>query len=253
MAANVSSPDRLRVLVADDHPVVRRGLVALLDSLDGFEVVGEASDGAATVREAVLLRPDVVVMDVSMPGVDGLEATRRIVAAAPGVAVLVLTMHEDDDTVFAALQAGAGGYLLKGAEQDEIIRALRSVAAGEVVLGPGVGRRIIGYLTAPPVRDVAFPELTGREREVLDLIARGASNTQIVERLAISPKTVGNHISSIFAKLGVAGRAEAIVRARERGLGEPGPREPGPREPGPREPGPREPSRPSARPGPVVR
>ncbi|MEU2201256.1 response regulator transcription factor [Isoptericola sp. NPDC019482] len=220
MAPEAASDRVLRVLVADDHPVVRRGLVALLGSLDGLDVVGEVADGAEAVREAQLLRPDVVVMDVSMPGIDGLEATRRITRAVPSVAVLVLTLHDDDDTVFSALQAGAGGYLLKGAGQDEIVRALRSVAAGEAIFGPGVAQRILGYLTSPPpAPDVAFPALTPREREVLDLIARGASNARISTELGLAAKTVGNHVSSIFAKLAVAGRAEAIVRAREQGLG----------------------------------
>ncbi|WP_028045485.1 response regulator transcription factor [Cellulomonas sp. URHE0023] len=210
----------IRVVIADDHPVVRRGLAALITSIDGLEVVGEAADGASAVRETQLLRPDAVIMDIAMPGVDGLEATRRIVAAVPDVAVLVLTMHDDDDTVFAAMQAGARGYLLKGADQDDIAHALRAVVSGQAIFGPGVARRVLGYLSSTPqAPGVVFPELTAREREVLDLIARGSSNATIAAQLHLSPKTVGNHISSIFAKLAVASRAEAIVRARQGGLG----------------------------------
>jgi DNA-binding NarL/FixJ family response regulator len=214
--------DPVRVLIADDHPVVRRGMGALLASLDGVEVVGEAADGAAAVREATLTRPDVVVMDVQMPGLDGIEATRRLTAAVPEAAVLVLTMFEDDDTVFAAMRAGARGYLLKGAGQEDILAAIRSVTAGQLVIGPGVAGRLLGYLTDPPKTDVAFPELTPREREILDRIARGENNTAIAAALNLAPKTVGNHISAIFAKMRVASRAEAIVRAREGGLGGPG-------------------------------
>jgi DNA-binding NarL/FixJ family response regulator len=209
----------IRVLIADDHPVVRRGIGALLASLDGVRVVGEAADGAAAVREAQLTRPDVVVMDLQMPSMDGVEATRRLATAVPNTAVLVLTMFEDDEAVFAAMRAGARGYLLKGAGQDEILAAIRSVVAGQVVIGPGVAARLIGYLTDPPRQEVPFPELTPREREILDLMAQGRNNAAIAERLALAPKTVGNHISAIFAKLRVASRAEAVLRARDGGLG----------------------------------
>jgi DNA-binding NarL/FixJ family response regulator len=209
----------IRVLIADDHPVVRQGLGALISSLAGFEVVGEAADGESAVRECQLVRPDAVIMDISMPGMGGLEATRRIATAVPSVAVLVLTMHDDDDTVFSAMQSGARGYLLKGAGQDEIADALRAVVGGQAIFGPGVAQRVIGYFSALGRVAPTFPELTNREREILDLIARGCSNTRIAASLALAPKTVGNHISSIFAKLAVAGRAEAIVRAREGGLG----------------------------------
>jgi DNA-binding NarL/FixJ family response regulator len=210
----------IRVVLADDHPVVRGGLRALLESLPTYEVVGEAVDGDAAVREVQLTRPDVVLMDVQMPGVDGLEATRRIRAATPDVAVLVLTMFDDDDTVFAAMKAGAQGYLLKGAEQAEIDRAIKAVVAGEAIFGPGVAARVLRHFAEPPpTSELPFPELTDREREVLDLVAGGHRNAAIAEELFLSPKTVANHISSIFAKLAVADRSAAIVRARDEGLG----------------------------------
>ncbi len=211
----------IRVVLADDHPVVRGGLRALLESLPAYEVVGEAVDGEAAVREVQLNKPDVVLMDVQMPEVDGLEATRRIRAAVPDAAVLVLTMFDDDDTVFAAMKAGAQGYLLKGAEQAEIDRAIRAVVAGEAIFGPGVAARVLQHFADPPAAAAGqpFPELTDREREVLDLVAAGRRNAAIAEELFLSPKTVANHISSIFAKLAVTDRSAAIVRARDEGLG----------------------------------
>ncbi|MEO7981036.1 MAG: response regulator transcription factor [Sporichthyaceae bacterium] len=216
----MSAASAVTVVVADDHPVVREGLTALLGSLAGIDVVGTAADGAAAVREAVLHRPDVLVMDVAMPGTDGVTATRQVAAAAPGTAVLMLTMFDDDDSVLAAMQAGARGYLLKGAPQEEIERAIRAVAAGEAIFGPGIARRLLGLVGGTPSqRTPPFPSLTSREREVLTEIARGRSNTAIATHLGLAPKTVGNHISSIFLKLQVASRAEAIVAAREAGLG----------------------------------
>ncbi|MEU9019778.1 response regulator transcription factor [Actinomadura sp. NPDC048394] len=209
------------IVVADDHPIVRSGLTALLGSIDGLTVLAAVADGRAAVREAVTRRPDVLVMDIQMPGLDGIEATRQIAAAAPGVAVLMLTMYEDDDSVFSAMRAGARGYLLKGSEQAEIVRAIQSVAAGEAIFGPGIARRVLGFFAAPPAATEPFPELTDRERDVLGLIAAGRPNAEIAGRLGISPKTVANHISSIFAKLQVADRSEAIVRARQAGLGAP--------------------------------
>lgn len=192
----------------------------MLESLGGFVVVGEAADGEAAVREVQLHRPDVAVMDVMMPGVDGVEATRRVARASPGTAVLVLSMSEDDDVVFSAMQAGARGYLLKGAAQEEIDRALRAVVAGEAIFGPGVAARVLGVFSpAPAGRAGAFPELTPREREVLELVARGRRNAAIAAALGLAPKTVANHLPSIFAKLRVTDRSEAIVRAREEGLG----------------------------------
>ncbi|GAA3526477.1 response regulator transcription factor [Aeromicrobium panaciterrae] len=210
----------IRVLLADDHPVVRSGLRALLESLPDYEVVAESPDGESAIREAQLVRPDVVLMDIRMPGIDGIEATRRLRAAVPETAILVLTMFDDDDTVFAAMRAGAQGYLLKGAEQVEIDRGIRAVVAGEAIFSPGVAQRVLGYFAASPAAgSEPFPELTTREREVLDLVAAGRRNQAIAEELFLSPKTVANHISSIFVKLAVADRSEAIVRARQGGLG----------------------------------
>jgi len=208
----------IRVVLADDHPVVRSGLRALLESLPDYEVVAEATDGEAAVRETQLTRPDVVLMDIRMPGLDGIEATRRVRAAVPDAAVLVLTMFDDDDTVFAAMRAGAQGYLLKGAEQAEIDRAIRSVVAGEAIFSPGVAQRVLGYFASPPAATDPFPELTSRERDVLDLVAAGHRNQAIAGELALSPKTVANHASAVFAKLHVIGRAEAVERARRAGL-----------------------------------
>jgi DNA-binding NarL/FixJ family response regulator len=213
--------DPIRVVLADDHPVVLGGLRALLESLEGYEVVAEAADGRDAVRAVAEHRPDVVLMDIKMPSVDGLEATARIRELAPGTAVLVLTMFDDDDTVFAAMRAGAQGYLLKGADQVEIDRAIRAVVVGEAIFSPGVARRVLGYFAAPPPAADPFPDLTAREREVLDLVAAGHRNHAIAERLFLSPKTVANHISSIFVKLSVADRSAAIVRARQGGLGGP--------------------------------
>jgi DNA-binding NarL/FixJ family response regulator len=216
--------DRLRVLVADDHPIVRDGLRLLLGSLPDVEVVGEAASGTEAVVAAASLQPDVVVMDLHMPELNGIEATRRLVQAQPSVAVLVLTMFDDDDSVFAAMRAGARGYLLKDADQAEIVRAVRAVASGEAIFGPAIATRVLGYFAAakPAYVIPAFPELTERERQVLELIAQGQSNAEITRRLVVSPKTVRNHISNIFAKLQVADRAQAIVRAREAGLGQQG-------------------------------
>lgn len=210
----------IRVVIADDHLVVRRGLRALLDSLDGFCVVGEAEDGEAAVREVQLLKPDVVVMDLFMPGVDGLEATRRITAGTPGTAVLVLSMAEQDDVVLSAMRAGARGYLLKGAGQDELERALRAVVAGGAIFGPGIAARVLDRLAGDsgPAGE-PFPDLTVRERQVLEQVARGRRNAAIGESLGMAPKTVANHLSSVFQKLQVADRSEAIVRARDGGLG----------------------------------
>ena len=211
----------IRVLLVDDHPVFRHGLRALLSALPEVTVVAEGTDGEEAVRLARQEQPDVVVMDLQMPTLDGVSATRQIAAEVPSAGVLVLTMFEDDESVFAAMRAGARGYLVKGADSPDVERAITAVARGEAIFGPGVAERVLGYLTRPLSAhdDVVFPELTDREREVLELIAGGHGNGAIASRLSLSPKTVRNNVSSIFSKLQVADRAEAIVRARRAGLG----------------------------------
>ena len=215
-------PDsEITVVLADDHPVVRSGLRALLTTTPGFRVVAEAVNGREAIQAAAAYRPSVLLVDIQMPELDGIDATRACSALAPGTAVLVLTMFEDDESVFAAVRAGARGYILKGAEQDEILRAVRCVAEGGVIFGPRIARRVDALLSGGPadLPNLPFPQLTEREREVLDLIAAGLANPQISDKLQLAHKTVGNHISSIFAKLQVADRAQAIVRARDAGLG----------------------------------
>jgi DNA-binding NarL/FixJ family response regulator len=209
----------IRVVLADDHPVVRSGLSALLASVPSITVAGSAGNGSEAVRAAVTLRPDVVVMDIQMPGLDGVAAAREIARVAPDVAVLMLTMFDDDDSVFAAMRAGARGYVLKGAQQDEIVRAIQAVAAGEAIFGAPVARRMLDFFAAPPRAEMPFADLTFREHQVLDLVAAGARNADIARQMSIAPKTVANHISAIFAKLQVADRAQAIIRARDAGLG----------------------------------
>lgn len=211
----------VRVLLVDDHPVFRHGMRSLLEAVPDVEVVGEGRDGSEAVELAGRLRPDVVVMDLNMPGLDGVAATREICRALPDTGVLVLTMFEDDDSVFAAMRAGARGYLVKGADSPEVLRAIAGVAAGDAIFGPSVAQRVLGYLTRPlSSRDERlFPDLTSREREILELIAAGSGNATIAQRLFLSPKTVRNNVSNIFVKLQVADRAEAIVRARRAGLG----------------------------------
>jgi DNA-binding NarL/FixJ family response regulator len=213
--------DSIRIVIADDHPIFRDGLRGTFNSVADTEVVAEAASGEEAVEAAAAHQPDVVVMDLHMPGLNGIEATRHIVHHSPHVGVLVLTMFEDDASVFAAMRAGARGYLLKGADKAEILRALQAVASGEAIFGPAVARRVIEYFSAPqvPGPPLAFPELTEREREVLDLIAQGHNNEAIARRLVLSQKTVRNHVSNIFTKLQVADRAQAIVRARKAGLG----------------------------------
>lgn len=213
----------LRVVVADDHPIVRTGLVALIGSLPAMEVVGVAADGNEAVREVTLTKPDVAIVDLEMPELDGFEATRLICRQVPSTAVLVLTMSEDEEALFNAVRAGARGYLVKGAEQDEIERAIRSVAGGGAFFGPGVGERVLAFLTSPPAvtAEFPFPKLTERERLILDLIAAGLANDEIGARLGYARKTIANNVSVIFAKLQVADRAHAIIRARDAGLGKP--------------------------------
>lgn len=211
----------VRLVVVDDHPVVRDGMRMLFDSRPEVDLVGEAGSGLEAVDLAGRLRPDVVIMDVHMTGLNGIEATRRLVAAQPAVGVLVLTMYDDDDTVFAAMRAGARGYLLKGADQDEIVRAVAAVARGEAIFGAPVASRVVSWFgSARPRTDGAFPELTTREREILDLVAAGANNATIANRLSLSSKTVANHVSNILTKLQLSDRAAAIVRARDAGLGQ---------------------------------
>jgi DNA-binding NarL/FixJ family response regulator len=213
--------DPIRVMLADDHPVYRDGLAALLGSVPGIEVVATAGTGEEAVAQAAELQPDVVVMDVQMPGIDGIEATRLVTADSPHIGVVVLTMAEEDSTLFAAMRAGARGYLLKGANQAEIVRAITAVAQGEAIFGPAIATRVAEFFAAAPAAaaDQVFPQLTSREREILSLVAAGRSNAHIASTLFLSPKTVRNNVSNIFAKLHVADRAAAIIQAREAGLG----------------------------------
>ena len=211
----------IRVLIADDHPLYRDGLHTMLERAPETETAGEATSGDEVITMADALQPDVVLMDVQLPGVNGIEATRRIVQASPHVGVLMLTMFADDDSVFAAMRAGARGYLLKGAGRAEVLRAIQVVAAGEAIFSPMIAQRLTRYFAtlAQETRPKAFPELTERERAILDLIAQGRSNAEIANRLILSPKTVRNHVSNILSKLQVADRAQAIIQAREAGLG----------------------------------
>lgn len=210
----------VRVLVVDDHPLYREGLVTVIATMAGTQVVGEAADGAEAVRLAAELKPDVIIMDLNLPVVSGVDATRRITQASPEVAVLVLSMLEGDDSIFAALRAGARGYLLKGAGRAELQRSLNAAAHGEVVFSSAIAERVMSFFAGGSRRDAGpFPALTAREHEVLDLVARGLTNAEVARRLFVSDKTVRNHVSNVFAKLHVAGRAEAVARARDAGMG----------------------------------
>lgn len=214
--------ERTRLLIADDHDAFRRGVRALLDGEDDLDIVGEAADGQDVLDQASALQPDVILMDLDMPKGGGIEATRQLAAVSPHVRVLVLTMYEDDVSVYAALEAGARGYVLKGARKSELVRAIRAVASGELIIGPAVAGRVLRRLGTSARADTvaAFPMLTEREREVLALLAVHLTNPEIAARLHLSDKTVRNHVSNVFAKLGVATRAEAVVLAREAGLGD---------------------------------
>jgi DNA-binding NarL/FixJ family response regulator len=219
--------DPIHILIADDHPLFRDGLRALLESVPDMQVIGEAASGDEALTQAHALQPDVILMDVKMPGMNGIEATRRILLTSPHIRILVVTMFEDDDSVFAAIRAGARGYLLKGAAQEETLRAIRAVSHGEAIFGPAVAERLMGYFGS--VRPIAksgpaqfFPELTEREYEILTLIAQRKSNADIAARLVLSPKTVRNHVSNILSKLQVADRTEAMHAAWTAGLGQGG-------------------------------
>ena len=211
----------LRIAIADDHPLVRSGLRALLMAVEDLEVVGEAATGEEAVTLAASLQPDVMVMDIRMPGINGIEATRRIVQANPHIRILVVTLFEDDDSVFAVLRAGARGYILKDANEVEVLRAIRAVSSGDAIFSATIAQRLIDFFASPRPAQAAlpFPDLTDREREILTLIAQGRRNAEIAQSLVITTKTVRNYISSIFSKLQVADRAQAIIRAREAGLG----------------------------------
>ena len=211
-------PGQTRVLIVDDHPVFRDGLGALLASVQGVVLVGEAATGEEAVAMAAEHRPDVILMDINMPDMSGIEATRRILSCNADVAILMLTMFDDDDSVAASVRAGARGYLLKGSDQEQIRRALEAVSSGEAIFGPAIAKRMMGYFDPTP-QSGPFPELTDREREVLALIANGLTNEEIAQRLVISPKTTRNHVSNIFGKLQVTDRVQAALRARDAGLG----------------------------------
>jgi len=219
----------IRVVIADDPTLFREGLGALLASVPEVEVVGQAATGTEVVALAESLLPDIILMDLQMPGMNGIEATRQVLGTSPHIGVIVLTMFDDDDSVFASMRAGARGYLLKGADQAEVVRALRAVSNGEALFSPAIALRLVDYFSKlrSPSEGAAFPELTERERQVLDLIAQGWNNAEIASHLTLSLKTVRNHVSNILSKLQVVDRSHAIVRAREAGLGERGRSAPG--------------------------
>jgi DNA-binding NarL/FixJ family response regulator len=213
--------EKIRILIVDDHPVFRFGLRSLISSIADLEVIGEATSGESAIEQAAGLQPDIILMDINMSGMNGIDATRQILQEQPEIAILVITMF-DDDSVFDAMQAGARGYLLKGADPEETVRAIHSVASGAAIFSPKVAERLITYFgrnkdSTPSGR---FPQLTEREREILELIAQGLTNPAIAERLVLSPKTVRNHVSNIFSKLQVSDRAQAIVKARQAGMGD---------------------------------
>ncbi|MFC0528955.1 response regulator [Phytohabitans kaempferiae] len=210
--------ESIRALVVDDHAPFRQGLRALLDTVPDIEVVDEAATGEQALALAPAAQPDVVLLDLAMPGMGGIATTERLVASMPHVRVLILSMADDDDSVFAAMRAGARGYVLKGARKAELVRAVRAVAAGEAIFGAALAVRLVGYFNGLDRRQDAFPELSDRERQILGLVGQHLTNPQIAERLGLSPKTVRNHVSSIFTKLQVADRAQAIIRAREAGM-----------------------------------
>ena len=217
--------DQIRILIADDHPLFRDGLRTLLESVPDLPVIGEAATGDEVIAQAHALQPDVILMDIKMPGTNGIEATRRILQASPHIRILIITMFEDDDSVFASIRAGARGYLLKGAVQEETLRAIRAVACGEAIFGPAIAERLIHYLGGTRSMGKSgpaqlFPELTDREYEILTLIAQRKSNAEIAAHLVLSPKTVRNHVSNVLSKLQVTDRADAMHAAWTAGLGQ---------------------------------
>lgn len=213
----------LQVLIVDDHPLFRKGMRALLDSMPDVEVIGEAQTAEEAIEYAEQLQPDVILMDLQLPGSSGLDATREIVRLSPHIQILVITLFEDNDSIFAALQAGARGYILKDTDEEEMIRAIRSVGSGEAIFSPAIANHLMDYFSTSrkKIPKQVFPELTNREREILELIAIGESNHSIAERLSISLKTVRNHVSNIYSKLQVADRAQAVIKAREGGIAKP--------------------------------
>jgi len=212
--------DPIRVLIADDQAITRSGLRSLLATLPDIEVAGEAVDGGTAVTLAEQLQPDVILMDLRMPQLNGIEATRRIHRASPHISILVVTVFEDDTSVFPAIRAGARGYLLKNADQGELLRAIQTVASGGVVFSPGIAGKVLQYLASPPTAPATFDALTERERHILELIAQGHSNVEIATALTLSPKTVSNHISNILFKLHAADRTKLMLMARDAGMGQ---------------------------------
>jgi DNA-binding NarL/FixJ family response regulator len=212
--------DTLRILIADDHPLFRKGMRTLLAAAQDTEIAGEATTGQEAIELADSLQPDVILMDLQMPGINGIEATRQILHSSPHIRILVVTLFEDDSSVFTALRAGARGYILKDAKEEEIVRAIRAVGSGEAIFSPVIATRLIDFFATqrPGVSKEIFPTLTDREREILFLIARGFTNTDIAKQLGLSVKTINNYVSNIFSKLQVADRAQAIIRARDAGL-----------------------------------
>jgi DNA-binding NarL/FixJ family response regulator len=213
--------DSLRILIADDHPLFRKGMRTLLESEPGFDVVAEATTGEEAIALAEAYLPDLILMDLQMPGKTGLEAARTISAVSPHIHILVVTLFQDDESIFAALRAGARGYVLKDADEDEMLRAIRAVASGEAIFSPGVASRMIHYFASSREEfpHEAFPDLTNREREILELIARGEANPSIAEILTISLKSVRNHVANIYNKLQVTDRVQVVLRARNAGFG----------------------------------
>lgn len=209
----------VRVVLADDHAIVREGLKSLLEATGGFTIVEAVGTASDAIRSAVTERPDVLVLDIGLPDMSGIDAAAQIARVAPGVRILILTMFDDDGTIAAAIRSGVAGYILKGAAPEDIVRAIDSVARNDFVLGSGVGASVLARAVDSGEPELPFPQLTAREREVLDLLASGLGNASIGSRLAISPNTVGNHVTSILAKLQVSSRAEAIVVGQRAGMG----------------------------------